>query len=365
LIRKRGVKSAAALLRLIFLYVCGTSFLELTHLARVLGLAKTSDVALNKRLRKTAGWLAYLIGQVLALGHTALQQAAGLRIRLIDGTTVRRPGVTGTDWRVHVSLDLITACVDDVTLTYRGGESFAAMAIAPNDLLVGDRAYGTRPSIQSAVQREGHVLVRFAYTNLPLQTPDGLKFDPLAAARSIPADQDAQEWAVQTAPTKQAPAVDGRVIIARLPAQTDARAQKRLTRRSQKQGSRIRAATREAARYLFLFTTLPAAQYPLATCLAIFRLRWQVELAIKRLKSELGLEDLRAKTDALCRTVLLAKLLLALLLERFGQQQKLFPPSDGGGDAAQSGPGGPGALSQYHLCDSGHAIVAGVAHRAA
>jgi hypothetical protein len=44
-------------------------------------------------------------------------------------------------------------------------------------------------------------------------------------------------------------------------------------------------------------------------------LRWQIEIAIKRLKSLLGLGALPAKNPALARAWLAAKLILALLAE--------------------------------------------------
>jgi IS4 transposase len=48
-----------------------------------------------------------------------------------------------------------------------------------------------------------------------------------------------------------------------------------------------------------------------------YRFRWQIELAFKRMKSILNLDELPAKDPALARTVLYAKLLAALLVEDF------------------------------------------------
>ena len=49
--------------------------------------------------------------------------------------------------------------------------------------------------------------------------------------------------------------------------------------------------------------------------LALYRLRWQIEVAFKRLKSLTGLADLEAKNSRLVRSCLLAKLIVALLAE--------------------------------------------------
>jgi len=49
---------------------------------------------------------------------------------------------------------------------------------------------------------------------------------------------------------------------------------------------------------------------------ALYRLRWQVELAFKRLKGQLRLDDLQPKEPRLARACLVAKLILALLAEQ-------------------------------------------------
>jgi len=55
--------------------------------------------------------------------------------------------------------------------------------------------------------------------------------------------------------------------------------------------------------------------------------RWQVELAFKRLKSLLGLDRLPAKSRPLARCWLFAHLILALLIEDISQEILEFSPS--------------------------------------
>jgi hypothetical protein len=75
-----------------------------------------------------------------------------------------------------------------------------------------------------------------------------------------------------------------------------------------------------------LLTSLPPT-VPASEVLAAYRLRWQVELAFKRLKSLLGLDRLPAKGEALARSWLLAHLILALLIEDAAQDLLAVPPS--------------------------------------
>ncbi|WP_277751915.1 transposase [Dankookia rubra] len=76
----------------------------------------------------------------------------------------------------------------------------------------------------------------------------------------------------------------------------------------------LRPMTVQATGYLMLVTSLPA-EVPAADVLEAYRLRWQVELAFKRLKSLLGIGRLPVRSEALARSWLFAHLIMALLIE--------------------------------------------------
>jgi hypothetical protein len=69
------------------------------------------------------------------------------------------------------------------------------------------------------------------------------------------------------------------------------------------------------AGYLMLLTSLPVETWPPLRVLSSYRLRWQVELAFKRMKSLVGLEELRAKDPALARAWINAAFVAALIAE--------------------------------------------------
>jgi hypothetical protein len=69
------------------------------------------------------------------------------------------------------------------------------------------------------------------------------------------------------------------------------------------------------AGFVLVLTNLPAA-WSAETVLELYRFRWQVEVAFKRLKSLLHLDHLRARDPELAQVYLLAKLVGVLLLER-------------------------------------------------
>src|SRR5215207_9289307 len=219
--RKRAFVQGADLVRLALAYALGQRSLRATATwAEQVGIARVSDVAVLKRLRASAAWLAHLLTQLLlARADARVLSGVGVpyRLRVFDATTVQRPGSTGTDWRVHVGIDLTTVQIDHLELTdASGGESLTRAPIQPGDLALGDRGLAHRRGIHAVSAAGGAVLVRLNWQNLPLQTPAGQPFDLLGALRTL--DQSAVgEFAVQTVPVapEGIPAIAGRVVALR------------------------------------------------------------------------------------------------------------------------------------------------------
>jgi IS4 transposase len=88
----------------------------------------------------------------------------------------------------------------------------------------------------------------------------------------------------------------------------------------------VSAASWEAARYVFVWTSLPEEDYPAESVLELYRLRWQIELTFKRMKSLLGLGQLPKHNDESARAWLHGKLFVALLVERLIEEASVFSP---------------------------------------
>ena len=77
---------------------------------------------------------------------------------------------------------------------------------------------------------------------------------------------------------------------------------------------------------MILITSLEAAAFPPQRLLDLYRVRWQVELAFKRLKSLLALGHVPKSTDPSSRAWMQAKILTALLIERLITEARCFSP---------------------------------------
>jgi hypothetical protein len=212
------------------------------------------------------------------------------------------------------------------------GESFTRFSPHEGEVWIGDRNFGTRAGVWHVLRHGADVLVRLILTNFPLQTPAGAPFPRWEALRTLTPDT-AGEWAVQTKPraatrdTPAIPALSGRLVVYRLSPEAALHAQAHHRRyRQRSQAGLPGAATAAGWEYVVLFTTLAAVLFPTSTVVALYRFRWQIELAIKRYKSLCGLARVRTRHTACCQTVLWAKLLLILLQEDLGGPAEVFPP---------------------------------------
>lgn len=317
--RRRGVPNAETLLRLAFAYAyCGLSLRSVVAWAARRDLAHLSDVALLKRLKKAAPWFSFLLTAKLTQ-RLALPPGVGrsLRVRLVDASSLACPGTAGTDWRLHLGFDLGAGCTDHAEVTPAAdGETFKRHATGPDEVLVADRGYAQRPGIAAVVKAGGQLLVRLNWHNVPLQDREGKPFDPLAAAEGL-APGEMAEFAVQTAPDAKAdlPAVAGRLIILRKSEAAAEAARRQVRLNARRKGRTPDARSLSAADYLFLFTNVTPERLSAAEALSLYRFRWQIELAFKRLKSLVHLDALTAHDPALCRSFILVKLLSMLILE--------------------------------------------------
>ncbi|MBF0563458.1 MAG: transposase [Alphaproteobacteria bacterium] len=86
------------------------------------------------------------------------------------------------------------------------------------------------------------------------------------------------------------------------PAEAADRERKKIQRRASKKQYVTDPRSLIAAGYVMIVTPLPADLFPADEIAALYRLRWQIELAFKRLKSILRIDQLRAFDPELART---------------------------------------------------------------
>lgn len=313
--RARGIPDAETLLRLLLIHVAnGCSLSETAVRARQWGLS-LSAVAVFKRLQAAEEWLRWLAEQELGTRRLRLE-SRGRPLRAVDGTMISEPGSTGTDWKVHYAINLADLRCDffELTAVEKGGETLRRVPVHRGDIMMGDRIYANPVGVAHVRDAQGDVLVRLNRQALPLFDPAGNPIRPLPLFRKIKAGQT-QEWATQV----RHPSggwIAGRLIAVRRSRQATRKARHRLKRKASKRQEKVSRESWEAAQYFAAWTTLAPESFPAVRVLDFYRLRWQVELAFKRMKSLMGLGHLPKKDPASARAWLHGKLFVSLLVER-------------------------------------------------
>jgi hypothetical protein len=317
LLRRREIKSAEDLLRLALAYgPCGMSLRGVAAWAQTMRLGELSDVAALKRLRGCADWLQEIVGALLARRLSSRSAVGGRVVRLVDGTTISERGSDRADWRLHYSYDPRRGRTVDCELTTAGvGEHLRRAKVAAGDLWLGDRNYAKGDGLHHVVQAGADFVVRISWNSLSLRTGKGRPFD-LAKRLERLGKAERAEWKaiVHAGDDKTVPV---RIVVRRKPPEAIEREIKRITEKAARRGRTRRSGKPDprsliAAQYTIVATSLAE---PAGQIFELYALRWQIEIAFKRLKSLLHIDRLEAKDPDLIRTWLLAHIIAALLIE--------------------------------------------------
>jgi hypothetical protein len=345
-VRARKFPTPGEFLRMLLLHVAGDLPLSETAAFWSLDETQITHMTIQRGLERCPEWIEWICNQLIADLNVKVRVSEStpgaplseIPVILVDGTTIRQPGSAGTNQRVHLALNVRA----DHTAALLGtdahtGEKFGNFVIAPGALYIGDRGYGNRAGIAHVVRGGGYVLVRINAQNLPLDTPDGERFDLPGALRTLP-EHEAGEWTVVIPGDPNSPPIAGRVCAQRLTPEARAKAEQQVRKQSHKKGHTVKPETVEMAGYLVVFTTLPRSVADAQTVLDLFRARWQIEIVFKRDKQVLHLGNNPKKNPRIARAWLALKLLCALLMEALRQKAEAsFSPSAHSGVHPETG----------------------------
>jgi hypothetical protein len=326
LIRTRGFDSPAALLRVLLIHLSdGCSLRETAVRAHVGGLAHVSDVALLNRLRGCGEWFRWM-GEQLSqrLSNTSADILPGKRVRLVDASVVCEPGATGSTWRLHYVIDLATLRCEQAHITLPDeGETLTRFAVAPGDVMMADRGLAHRRGIRHVTSHGGDVVVRMNLVSVPLEEVkrEGDVFEMLPRLRRLKIGE-AKGWRALV--RDEQGTIPVQICALKKSAEQTRKAQEKLRRTAERKGRELRPETIEAAGYVIVLTTMIEADADVI--LELYRHRWQIELAFKRLKSLLQLGHLKKTDPEGAKAWLQGKLLVATLIEMLITVGERFSP---------------------------------------
>jgi len=327
--RLRGFRSPDVLLRMLMLHVArGYSLRETVVRATLANWTDISDVALLKRLRNSEKWLRFLCIELLRENVAyRLEEDISPTIRIVDGTIVREPGKTGSQWRILYSMRVPSLVCDffEVTATIGegSGESLSRLPVSPRELILADAGYCSVAGIEYVWQHGADVLVRVNPQSFVAYSEFGRRVSLLPRLRTLSKVGQFGEWRVVL--HGQSSSFAGRLCAVRKSDCAIQQAHRRLQRKASKKQMITRPGTLEFAKYVIVFTTRSSGST--ADVLRSYRMRWQIELVFKRLKSLAQLGHVPKHDDRSSRAWLYGKLLVTLLAQKLMRIGRDISPS--------------------------------------
>jgi hypothetical protein len=327
--RLRGFPSPDVLLRTLMLHVArGYSLRETVVRAKLANWSDISDVALLKRLRKSEEWLRCLCIELLRENVAyRLEEGISRTIRIVDGTIVRESGKTGSQWRILYSIRLPSLACDFFEVTVAigegSGESLNRLPVGRHELILADAGYCSVAGIEYVWQQGADVLVRVNPQSFVAYSAYGRRISLLSRLRALSKMGQFGEWRVVL--HGQGSSFAGRLCAIRKSDCAIQQAHRRLERKASKKQMTTRPGTLEFAKYVIVFTT--CSRGSTAEVLRSYRMRWQIELAFKRLKTLAQLGHVPKHDDRSSRAWLYGKLFVTLLAQKLIRIGRDISPS--------------------------------------
>jgi hypothetical protein len=329
LIRKRVIKSAKILIIALFTYATvRMSQRNLSASMAAIGLADMSDQAWQKKIVKCGKWLTLILSKAMSkYSITDKEQFHKREIKLIDGSMIVQEGTKGKkggkSLRIHMCYSLTKGRMDSVQLTdEHTAESVTILPINSGDIILGDAGFGKGNAIEYVVSKRADAIFRATPNHMKLAKDEKGKDKIDMVSVLSKAKEDILDFGCHIH-TKNGKYCQVRVIARRLPEDKAILAKQRKKQNAIRKQSKLKDETLIFAEWTILITTL-GDEYNAMEILALYRIRWQIELLFKRFKQAFKVSKLPPASLEHSKVMVLLWLILWTLTERQSVAFEMF-----------------------------------------
>ena len=325
--RWRGIKNAKDLMMLLLFHLLnGTSLLEITVVAKKLNIGEFSDVAFMKRLSKCKDWFVCISRQLLNKVIVGYQKPAWLdeyTVVAADASDVVEKGRSKRTFRLHYLLDIFNmSCADFKITNQKTGETLCNYNISKKMLVIADRMYSTVNGMLHCLNNGADYLLRMRTNSFKTIDENGETINLIEIFETLRDGETADIKAFAKTPA-------GGIVPVRICAKRKTAEHLKRTSKKMKRVQAIRRFTfsekaKRLNEYIVIVTSLN--EITAEQVMETYRLRWQIEICFKRLKTILDFGELPKKTDESTMAWLSGKLMVALLMESI--MANSFSPDD-------------------------------------
>lgn len=328
--RRREIKNPVDLIKLVLLYLIGGySQIEMSVIASEMNIANLNDTAFLKRFAKCREWLSWMVSEIIpkpiAL-YELPESLKGYSIAAADASDVTEKGRSGRTFRLHYVIDLITLkCLSCKITGQKIGETLKNFSPKEKWILLADRAYGTLTSIEHCIQAKADFILRLRHGAFKLYDSNGNEINLLEKLCKVTSDIAADIEVYVKLPTLGFTRL--RICAIKIPDEKLDDVKRKNKRKASKKQIQTSAEALRMSEYVVVITALPT-MISAHDIISLYRLRWQVEIFFKRLKSIMDFGNVPLKREDSIHAWLNGKLLISLLIEQMLSEVSFSPCGD-------------------------------------
>jgi hypothetical protein len=328
LVRGREIKNALDLLRLVFLYLTeGKSFSGTAALLHLAGVCSISKKAVFTRFQKCGEWLGWLCEHIYRNNQAICEAPEWLgdrKVYAVDASDEPVHGSDKGDYRLHYAIGLFDLGMKEMALTAveTGEKASNFKSFGEGDIVIGDRGYCSKQGIEYLSGAGSDYLFRFGTKRFDVYNRQGRRVNVLGYCKGLGPGGVGEktlyyEWEGEYKPL--------RFCVMRKTKEAEEKGLETLRKtRMRKYGDKELSKAQIAYnRYVIVVASITDVAPELI--LELYRQRWQIELAFKRLKSLFKYHEIPVHVEASALSWFYGKLLLAALCETWVNKGRFSP----------------------------------------
>lgn len=338
---RRGdyIESPEDLLRILMLWADLGTYGATESFLRMTGDYPLSKVAIYERVAKSSSWLQWLVVNYCRENFEITDKPEHLsdyHVYLVDATKVSKQGSKNADYVLHSMVDLYSLTFAEQRLTSAcTGESLRNFeTLKQNDLILADRAYGTRTSIRWAEEHQASYVFRLRANAFCLYTKDeDGNYIPFSLTDQLSNWSEGRILDFCLFYKQENSYFPIRVCAKGKTAEAIAAGARKI-KQANHGDKRVKITPLQEIynQYIVVATNLPS-KISAEDILDLYRMRWQIELVFKRLKSILAYDELLTRKDSTSRAWLWCKLLTAAICETYIHLSAFSPSAEKANDS--------------------------------
>ena len=324
--RRKGIQDEDSLLKLCLYYAYDHSLIDVKNYAYMEKIAEISDVGFMKRFNNCGEWIKWILENMMQkeiANYDKPELLKDYRVLAIDASDISQKGAVKHYWHLHYAVNLFTLNSEMFKITTeQTGESLKNFELRPKDLVFADRAYGTISGIEYCQQAGADFILRLRNKAFNLYDSEGNQIQLSKLLLDVDETTGKDFVVFYKGSDKKLKPI--RICAIKKDEKAIMQEKKKMKRKESKRQFKFSEDTKLTHNYLIVITSLDE-KFTCEQILALYRLRWQVEMVFKRYKSIINMGSMPTKTKASSEVWLNCKMLIAMLIEKLISEVDFSP----------------------------------------